>query len=350
MLTLRVQRYAELMQRANGSRYQSPLHKRFHLTVSSVENLKRRIAGLQPIEAPTVPLPTDTEEEKQGHSDADTAKAATSDETDDDSDAEIEAPTFIPEHCLFCWDKSETFDDNVAHMERSHGFHVRDQDRLVVDIETLIRYLHLVIVGYRECLYCQSKRRTVQAVRQHMREKGHCRFDTEDPTSEYRDFFDLEGKADQTDAVCLIPDSDSGDVARLPSGRLVSNRTAAPTSQGHRSRRSTDKSLIDSEPGQPPTMNVEADTSPGLPPSQALLRKEKREESLAVQLAQLSVNDRASIAHLEPSEQRAFLATQKKQMDRERRAEQRYASRVEMLGNKTLMMTFKNDVPGRTNG
>lgn len=321
-----------------------------YLTVPSVENLKRRIAGLQPIDASAVPPPTATEEEEQGHSDADTAKAATSDETDDDSDAEIEAPTFIPEQCLFCWDKSGTFDDNIAHMERSHGFYVRDQDRLIVDLETLIRYLHLVIVGYRECLYCQSKRRTVQAVRQHMTGKGHCKFDTEDPASEYRDFFDLGNKKDHRDGASLIPDSDSGDVARLPSGRLVSNRAAGPASQGHRPRRSADKSLIASEPGQPPTLNGEADTSPALPPSQALLRKGRREDSLAVQLAKLSVDDRASIAHLEPSEQRAFLATQKKQMDKARRVEQRYASRVEMLGNRTLMMTFKNDVPGRSNG
>jgi pre-60S factor REI1 len=82
----------------------------------------------------------------------------------------------------------------------------------------------------------------------------------------------------------------------------------------------------------------------------ALTRKDKRINSLMNQLANLSVNDRASLDHLSEPEQLAVLATQRKQLEKARRAEQRYRRHLEIKGNRTLMGTFQMDVPGRTNG
>jgi len=45
-----------------------------------------------------------------------------------------------------------------------------------------------------------------------------------------------------------------------------------------------------------------------------------------------------------------MLAVKKKQLDKARRAEWAMRGRVEGMGNKTLMMNFVPDVPGRLNG
>jgi len=49
-------------------------------------------------------------------------------------------------------------------------------------------------------------------------------------------------------------------------------------------------------------------------------------------------------------QQRALLATQKKQVEKAKKAERRYQSRVEGMGNKSLMKHFVPDTPGRLNG
>ena len=58
-------------------------------------------------------------------------------------------------------------------MQKSHGLFIPHHQHLAVDLETLFRYLHLVIFGYRECIQCGTERATIQAVQQHMIGKGH---------------------------------------------------------------------------------------------------------------------------------------------------------------------------------
>lgn len=103
---------------------------------------------------------------------------------------------FTPGQCLLCPVFSSNFTDSVMHMQKSHGLFIPDRKHLVVDIETLFEYLHLVIFGYRECIQCGKSKATVQAIQQHMTGKGHCKFDISEPDSEFADFYDFLGLGD----------------------------------------------------------------------------------------------------------------------------------------------------------
>lgn len=77
-----------------------------------------------------------------------------------------EDPIFNQEQCLFCNKLLGSFESNVAHMQTAHGLFVPDRKRLIVELETLFSYLHLVIVGYNECICCGTQRNSTLAVQQ----------------------------------------------------------------------------------------------------------------------------------------------------------------------------------------
>jgi len=96
---------------------------------------------------------------------------------------------FDDSRCLFCNTLSSSLEANVIHMSTSHGCHI-DAAQLLVDPVSFLAYLHPVISGYRECLYCGTQRATHQAVQQHMTAKGHCMPDFTDRDLELRDFYE----------------------------------------------------------------------------------------------------------------------------------------------------------------
>jgi pre-60S factor REI1 len=156
--------------------------------------------------------------------------------------------TFDATRCLFCHAKNSDFGSNISHMLKTHGFLVPEQDRLQVDLETLIAYLDLFISGYSQCLYCGTQRSSDEAARQHMMANGHCKFDITSQGSEFRDFYEFESD----DAVEDEAQSSSSAVKaaappfvqvdetsiRLPSGKILSNRSVRP--RYHRDRRLPD--------------------------------------------------------------------------------------------------------------
>ncbi|KAK0733236.1 C2H2 type zinc-finger-domain-containing protein [Lasiosphaeria miniovina] len=323
-----------------------------------VENLRRRVTGFPPLEASAFSAPTAAGSQTGA---PDSKQDVSSDESDD-APTQEEAPSFVAENCLFCNRASDSFDDSILHMQKSHGLFINDLDHLVVDPETLFCYLHQVVFDYHECLYCHSQRRTAEAAQQHMVGKGHCKIDIQHPDSEYRDFFDFDtgnssdegtsaepGSSSTAKVISPIPSRDS---VRLPSGKTVTSRTAAQASQESHARHFP-RSPVPSSANPLPVPSPEtADPTPLDAPSssssaQIMLRSEKREAALSDQLAHLSVGDRQSLAHLAPSEQRALLAAQKKQVDKAQRAELRRRSRVELLGNRTLMEHFISETPAR---
>ncbi len=257
-------------------------------------------------------------------------------------------------------------------MQKVHGLFIPDRDHLIISLEALLRYLHLVIVEYNECLFCHSQRNSAEGARQHMLGKGHCKFDMTSEDSEFLDFYDFtsgnqESGGDDSEAELSDtnrnPRSTSsarnlssvdGGSARLPSGKLLSSRSAANTKRRRRVDLGTVASPNASKPAISATPNTRgpsgSDSAATETAKTALTRSEKRENAVTQQLANLSVRDRSALAHLSAPEQRAVVLRQQKETARITRAERRYRSRVEMLGNKTLMTTFVNDVPGRKNG
>ncbi|KAI0006841.1 C2H2 type zinc-finger-domain-containing protein [Xylariaceae sp. FL0662B] len=277
---------------------------------------------------------------------------------------------FTPGQCLFCPHPSPSFTDSVIHMQKSHGLFVPYQQHLVVDLETLFKYLHLIIFGYRQCIQCGTERVTVQAVQQHMTSKGHCKFDISKPDSEYAEFYDfsapeddaqsdMEGDDDSDERnraetatsssrKTLLADEES---IRLPSGKIISRHSSAhegPSSTQLRRRTQTlssqpEQSLV--EPGDGAGSSKE-ELDPDIRDTRLLSKREKRERTtMTYQLANMSANDRNSLMHLPTSQQRSILATQHRHAEKVQKEERRRRSKIDRKGNKNLYAYWATETP-----
>jgi pre-60S factor REI1 len=252
----------------------------------------------------------------------------------DDEDVDEEKLTG---QCLFCPQKCDTSDENMAHMRKAHGFVVPYQNYLTVELETLVWFLQLVVYGYRECIACSIHRRTPEAVQHHMLAKGHL---SPDLSSDIAEFYqDLPSETAQDGA---WTDTDSSS-RRLASGKILGHRSQPASSSRPRQVRQ----LAEQREGLPAASSASKEEASSLT---ALDRHDRKTQAITSQLARLGTNDQMSLAHLSTAEQRSVLAVRKKQLDKARRDERRARSKVERLGNKALMKHFKPDVPGRLNG
>ncbi|KAI7788625.1 TRI15 [Diaporthe eres] len=284
-------------------------------------------------------------------------------------------PQFIPEQCLFCPKLSANFTDSVVHMRKSHCLFVPHHQHLAVDLETLFRYLHLIIFGYRECIKCGTERATVQAVQQHMTGKGHCNFDTSEEDSEFAEFYDFsesedasesesEGDGDERDQEETAASSSpkplpaGQDSMRLPSGKIISRQSSAqagPTFTQLRRRARTYASRLERtlvEAGDEGAKEDEEessskeDTDSGVHDTRLLSRREKREkETVTYQMASMSASDRNSLVHLPASQQRAILAAQFRHTVKVQMEERRRQGKVDRKGNKNLYAYWHTETP-----
>lgn len=285
---------------------------------------------------------------------------------------------FVPEACLFCPQLSSNFQTNLAHMQKFHGLFIPTSIddgalSLAVDMETLIGYMHLVIFGYHECLFCGTQRADGWAARQHMMGRGHCRMDLSSSESEWRDFYEVDdnllsenegevvsgddaGESDSADGQILPVDG--GDSLRLSSGKVVAHRTApAPKDPlrkplARHARQGDGHLLLEdfiSTPPQPSTTTFASDTGnsssnpedvPHSPPStqssqtQSLSRADRRllganKSAVTAAVASMSKRDRAALAHLSSAERRAMIVSQFKHQDRVHIAKRKYWSKFE---------------------
>ncbi|KAK1478197.1 TRI15 [Colletotrichum abscissum] len=230
------------------------------------------------------------------------------DEHDTESSGEDTSPQdiFNPSHML--------------HMQKRHGLSIPNLESLIVDLETLIKYCHLVMVEYKECLYCSSVRNTAQAVRQHMTGKSHCRIDIGKPDSEFRDFYDLGsscGRDSEDNFGCWrFADSDE-DSRELASGKVVSNRNRKKAKNHRKStqgqRKSSDSLLVGKSSlreDASTALTASGDSKKGLTAAAV-----KRNGIFEKQLATLRPADRQVLSHLPLPQQRAVVAKAKKQQE-----------------------------------
>jgi pre-60S factor REI1 len=254
-----------------------------------------------------------------------------SDTSSDDKDA----AEFVAEECLFCNQTSKDLDENLSHMHQAHSLVIPFPSSLVVDLQTLIWFLHMVIFSYRECICCGKRRRTVEAVQQHMTSMGHCRFNV---TEEMAGFYDMELIGQHSSEGRNHPDDRT---LRLPSGKLLTHRSyVEPTLK---SRPREEKSLAGPPDG--PSALPAAQQSNANP--RALTKRDRKEQALTTQFAQLRTGDQMSLMHLPQSEQRSLLLARKKALDDVKRAETRKRGRLDRMGNKTAVHTnyYKQEVP-----
>uniref|UniRef100_S4R473 Zinc finger protein 622 n=1 Tax=Petromyzon marinus TaxID=7757 RepID=S4R473_PETMA len=139
--------------------------------------------------------------------------------------------------CFFCPQRSRTLARSLAHMSREHGFFIPDVQYLV-DLPGLMRYLGEKVGAGNVCLWCNEKGRSfysLDAVRKHMRDKGHCKLFTDgDAALEFADFYDFRGRdVDGEDEEDDEEDSRLGEKQlvettmelQLPSGVKVGHRS-----------------------------------------------------------------------------------------------------------------------------
>ncbi|KAK8100448.1 TRI15 [Apiospora kogelbergensis] len=286
--------------------------------------------------------------------------------------------SYTPGQCLFCPNSLPCFSDSVTHMQKSHGLFVPYQDNLIVDLETLFKYLHLVVFEYRECIQCGTTRATVQAVQQHMTGKGHCRFDVsqESEFAEFYDFSESEDEDDTGDDEKEASHEETGattgspqpkqlpvdeDTVRLPSGKIISRQSSSAqsgspfTQQFRRRTRKTSPSLLeyssvdpkDKGEGDASGKEEEGDKNN----TQTLTKREKRERAAVThRLASMSASDRNTLVHMPASQQRAILATQLRHQEKVQKEEKRRQTRVDRKGNKNLYAYWHTETPVYTCG
>ncbi|KAF4982202.1 hypothetical protein FZEAL_2086 [Fusarium zealandicum] len=299
---------------------------------SHIDNLRRRIAA-----AETFTLPTPKYRDLDSLEPSETPDEQASSESSSDYEVEEdEMQEFNPSYCIFCPHHSESFELNQDHMKTAHGLRIPFQENLTVEQATLIWYLHLVIFGYHECILCGARKRTVEAVQQHMLGKGHCRFEVSD---EMLEFYDLEKTISYDPDTDLQPNEES---MRLPSGKVLSHRSQNISSS--KLRTLNQRKALDGANGQ------DQDTLADQAAADALTTRDRKDMVLATQLSRLSVRDQQNIMHLPISQQRNLLAQRKREFDAIRRADRKMQRRTDWSANKISTKFFKNDVPGRACG
>ncbi|WDK15971.1 C2H2 finger domain containing protein [Colletotrichum graminicola] len=199
-------------------------------------------------------------------------------------------------------------------MRKRHGMTIPYPESLIVDLETLLKYLHLVTYEYTECLYCGSIRNTPQAAQQHMTGKGHCRIDIDKENSEYKDFYDLESKPDSDDGRFVGPRREDfvdveDETRHLPSGKTVSHRNAKKV-RDHRDSKSRERDQQSLPSGRGGGCFLDLTDS-------ALVTKNGKNKDLVVskesnsmfhkQLASMRQGDRLALAHLPLPQQSRWL-------------------------------------------
>ncbi|KAH7258957.1 C2H2 type zinc-finger-domain-containing protein [Fusarium redolens] len=275
--------------------------------------------------------------------------------------------SFTPGQCLFCPSAFPTLAESIVHMQRSHGLFVPYQQHLLVDLETLFRYIHLVVCEYRECIYCGTSRTTVQAVQQHMMGKGHCKFDVSEG-SEFSDFYDFshesldlgedaESENDEEEhfeSPQVKPSREplqvDRDSIRLPSGRLISKKSSAqvePSASQMRDRKWTPRSQLEYSSVQVDEENpIHEEPAPGTSDTRLLSRKERRQKAtVTYQLANMSASDRNALMHLSTSEQRSLIATQHRFTEKVQKEESRRQRKIDRKGNKNLYAYWHTETP-----
>ncbi|XP_035740310.1 zinc finger protein 622-like [Vespa mandarinia] len=167
----------------------------------------------------------------------------TVDDMDIDSDVEsVDSDEWIEDtdnpiknnNCLFCKNHSRSIVRNLRHMTMAHSFFIPDPE-YCIDIKGLLTYLGEKIYANYMCIWCNDSGKafqSVESVKAHMIDKGHCKMLHEgDALVEYAQFYDYSSsypdvETSDPDAEVEIPELDDTDYQLvLPSGNVIGHRS-----------------------------------------------------------------------------------------------------------------------------
>ncbi|KAH9949613.1 C2H2 type zinc-finger-domain-containing protein [Amylocystis lapponica] len=176
-------------------------HKENELKGPSEPKAKAIAVESDPSPAPTPPIEAESESAPQTQPQQPISIAVDTDASEDQVNQTIDEKIaaarsrLSPKQCLFCPEASASLEANLTHMSIAHSFFVPDAEYLV-DLPGLLTYLGEKVAVGNVCIYCNGKGRefrTLDAVRKHMLDKGHCKilYDLEDDRLELSDFYDF---------------------------------------------------------------------------------------------------------------------------------------------------------------
>ncbi|EDV99902.1 zinc finger protein 622 [Drosophila grimshawi] len=156
-------------------------------------------------------------------------------EIDSDEWDKIAENPLTERDCLFCTQQSDDLVENLKHMSLTHSFFIPDTD-YCTDIEGLLYYLGEKVANYFICLWCNDRGKTfysLDAVRKHMVDKGHCQMLHEGVAlAEYAEYYDYSASyPDNKEGMDIdeeiVPDLLDGDEYQLvlPSGAVIGHRS-----------------------------------------------------------------------------------------------------------------------------
>ena len=241
-----------------------------------------------------------------------------------------------PTKCLFCLEIAPTIEDNISHMETSHGFRIPEIAALQEGLEPLLWYLDLVVNQFFSCLFCGRSKRSPEAIRAHMIDRGHCMLNMSSG-SEYLEFWEAARESDNGAAANSNIEDEAGNEAgsrmlstnemALHSGRIIMSRKSDVRAQRH--KRSPDKD-------ETSLIAVQRDET---------AQPESAEHSATKEIQLLSTRDRMGLVGLSNAEQRVILAAQKRQRTRQFKDASARRWTLEKIANKQKKFKVTTGLP-----
>lgn len=198
---------------------------------SFLDNHTNEADSLVPVSVPALDIIEERRKQLEVDEDDDMdVESVDSDEWDDDTENPI-----ANNNCIFCEHHSKNLMKNIKHMSIEHSFFIPDAE-YCCDVEGLLSYLAEKICRDFMCIWCNEKGRTfysVQGVRRHMAEKGHCMMLHEGSAlAEYTDYYDYSKSypdhddTKDVDEEIEIPVLDGDEFQLiLPSGNVIGHRS-----------------------------------------------------------------------------------------------------------------------------
>ncbi|XP_065207901.1 cytoplasmic 60S subunit biogenesis factor ZNF622 [Planococcus citri] len=191
---------------ASSQSFDNHLQSKKHIELAQLKNGDYQDDIAQPsiktnklVEKMEIP-PSEQDDDEES---LETASSGT-EELDSDEWEEIisEDNPILNNDCLFCNHHSASLTKNVKHMSIEHSFFIPHIEYLA-DLKGLLLYLGEKISQGFMCIGCNDKKSSfvnIEAVRNHMLDKGHAKIPTDTESSlEYVDFYDFEHGYDDDD-------------------------------------------------------------------------------------------------------------------------------------------------------
>lgn len=188
-----------------------------------IYNTKRRVAGLQPISESTWEEKLEKIRQQQDQVEV-LLKEKESKKKNVKSkscSSEWVSPPVDELTSFFDNIRSETLEDNLAHMSLKHSFFIPYVE-WVSDWKGLMTHLCGRIIEKHQCFTCGKIFKTAAAVQGHMSDSGHTRInlDDEDLIENLEPFFDFAMKEEIVEELDILEDGS----LQLPSGAVLTHR------------------------------------------------------------------------------------------------------------------------------